>query len=170
MKTWKQFTVMTILVFICLSCTSCPFCCCRGWEVDWEDQAEKGGRMYGYFRINDDGKEVRILRYTGPGGEVIIPGMIDNMPVTSIRTIAFSRSNLTSVVIPDSVTRIWRDAFADNNLTRITIGADVCFSGYLPFGKAFDDFYRNNGKQAGIYTLSFIDGIWVVDFQQKGGK
>ena len=53
---------------------------------------------------NEDGS-VTITGYTGDGGDVVIPSVIDGKPVTSIGDYAFEKcTGLTSVTIPDSVT------------------------------------------------------------------
>lgn len=61
---------------------------------------------------------------------VIIPNT-----VTHIGTTAFANNNLTSVEIPNSVTTIYGTAFANNNLTSITLGNSLSI---IPFG-AFRD-------------------------------
>ena len=53
---------------------------------------------------------VNIIGYTGPGGEVVIPSSIAGLPVVHFGTAFAQRSDLTSVIIPDTVTAIgsWR--------------------------------------------------------------
>jgi hypothetical protein len=58
---------------------------------------------------NDDGT-VGITAYTGPGGDVIVPGTINGLPVTDIG--GFDNNGLTSVTIPDSVRVIAFMAFS----------------------------------------------------------
>ena len=53
--------------------------------------------------------------------------------VTTIGDSAFSSNNLTSVVIPDSVTTIGNWAFESNNLTSVTIGNSVTTIGNSAF-------------------------------------
>ena len=49
----------------------------------------------------------RLTGYVGPGGAVVIPDRLGNLPVASIENYAFSgRMDLTSVAIPNSVTYI----------------------------------------------------------------
>jgi hypothetical protein len=69
---------------------------------------------------------ITITGYTGPAGAVTIPGTIDGLPVTGIGDEAFAFLwNLTSVVIPDSVTNLGVFAFGTcPNLTAITVGAN----------------------------------------------
>ena len=66
---------------------------------------------------------VTITGYTGPGGEVTIPGTIDGLPVTYIGASAFSHcTNLTSVTLPDGISKIGDLAFfACTNLTSVTL-------------------------------------------------
>ena len=55
---------------------------------------------------------VTITGYTGAGGNVVIPSIIEGMPVVGIGINAFSYiGSLTSVVIPDSVASIGEQAF-----------------------------------------------------------
>jgi len=69
------------------------------------------------------------------------------------------------VVIPPSVPSIQHEAFANNPLTRITIGANLDFHFYwgvenqhrqdfYPFGYGFEEFYIASGRQAGTYVRS----------------
>jgi tetratricopeptide (TPR) repeat protein len=75
-----------------------------------------------------------------------------------IRSWAFAFNQLTSVVIPGTVTEIDQGAFSGNRLTAITIGANVKL-GQGAFDNGFDDFYHDNGKKAGTYV---VDGYqWI---------
>jgi hypothetical protein len=136
----------------------------------------------------DNGRAVMIHRYLGSSGTVVIPPRIQNLPVTTINTVAFDKKNLTSVVIPTSVTSIYGSAFSGNQLTSvvipdsvtsiggsafrrnqltsITIGANVTWRGgpSIPsFDNGFDAFYDQNGKKAGTYT--FNNGAWSAVYR-----
>jgi len=78
--------------------------------------------------------------------------------VASIGAFAFWNNRLTSVVIPSSVTSIGNGAFSNNNLTSITIGENVAIEGDGGFGYQFVQFYQENERRAGTYTLD--DGVW----------
>jgi hypothetical protein len=88
--------------------------------------------QFGY--TTSDGA-ITLTGYTGSGGAVVIPPIINNQPVTSIGGNAFFQcSNLTSVTIPGSVTSIGEDAFYScANLTNATIANGVTSIGYEAF-------------------------------------
>ena len=75
---------------------------------------------YGDFEFSGG----RITGYNGPGGNVEIPSFIDSVPITEIGSYAFSENtSITSIVIPDTVSMIWGDAFSScSNLETVTIG------------------------------------------------
>jgi hypothetical protein len=58
---------------------------------------------------------------------------------------------IPSTIQGKKVTRIDQQAFAENQLTGVTIGANVALNGDS-FDNGFDDFYYNNGWRAGTYT------------------
>jgi hypothetical protein len=70
---------------------------------------------------------VTITGYNGAGGNVVIPSVIEGLPVTAIAEDAFySIDTITSVVVPDSVTSIGYGAFMMcRSLTNATIGNGV---------------------------------------------
>jgi len=53
-----------------------------------------------------------LLKYNGAGGDVIVP---DNLGITKIGKYAFSERNLTSLIIPNTVTSIGEGAFSRNS-------------------------------------------------------
>lgn len=58
-------------------------------------------------------------------GELVIPSEFDGKPVTEIYDNAFVKTEITSVTIPDSVTRIGASAFACTPLTEVKGGKNV---------------------------------------------
>jgi hypothetical protein len=59
------------------------------------------------FTFTTNNGALTITKYTGPGGNVVIPDMTNGLPVTSIGQRAFLYSfDLTSLTIPNSVTTI----------------------------------------------------------------
>ena len=66
-----------------------------------------------------------ITGYNGTDTVVVIPSKINGVTVTTIGTDAFLGLNITSVTIPDSVTEIGSNAFADcTNLTSVNYEGD----------------------------------------------
>ena len=87
------------------------------------------------FDFSTNNGAVVIYRYTGLGGAVRIPGMIKGFPVAGIEGQAFNNcTNMTSVTIPDEVTRIGNNTFGYcHGLTNITLSANVVSLGCNPF-------------------------------------
>jgi len=83
----------------------------KDFQIDWDENVKNG---------------VEILKYIGTKKEVRIPPKIQNYPVTSIGPEAFKDyTNLTSITIPDSVTRIVVAPFVDCiNLAEINVAAN----------------------------------------------
>jgi len=86
--------------------------------------------QYGDFRYWVSNGTVIISEYIGSGGAVVIPSAIDGKPVVCIGDYALSPcracTGLTSVTIPNSVTRIGNNAFTDaRNLTSVAIPNSV---------------------------------------------
>jgi hypothetical protein len=84
--------------------------------------------MYTY--TNESGS-ITITGYNRVGGAVVIPSIIDGLPVTAIGSSAFSHcSGLTNVVIPDSVTTTGDWAFSHcYGLTEVVIPNSVATIG-----------------------------------------
>ncbi len=78
---------------------------------------------------------VTITAYTGVGGSVVIPEVIDGLPVTKIGDYAFSGlTSITSLTIGNSVTGIGMFAISDcSGLTSVTIGNAVTSIGLFAF-------------------------------------
>lgn len=65
------------------------------------------------YEIDEENGTAAITKYTGEGGDVTIPDMIDGKSVTKLADSAFESSAITSVRIPDSVTEFGKDVFYD---------------------------------------------------------
>lgn len=83
------------------------------------------------FCENEDGS-VTITKYTGSGGDIVIPAELEGKAVTAIgnrfeETGAFQDcTTLTSVVIPEGIVEIQDNAFYDcSNLKTVTVASSV---------------------------------------------
>jgi hypothetical protein len=74
------------------------------------------------FQIDGYG---RISEYLGKTTAIVIPAQIGGKPVRGIEMYAFRDKGLTSVTIPNSVTRISRGAFFKNRLSSLVIPDSV---------------------------------------------
>ncbi len=85
------------------------------------------------YQIN--GSTCTITGYTGAGGAISIPSNINGFAVAGIGAGAFlEQANLTSVIIPDTVTSIGTSAFMYcSNLVSITIPSSVTYLGSWAF-------------------------------------
>jgi hypothetical protein len=115
---------------------------------------------------------VEITKYYGNETALIIPATIDRWAVSCIGEGAFRSTGITSVIIPNSVTRIRAAAFAGNQIRDITIPGNVVMEtasgGGYPFDLTyegaqyrFSSFYYDNGEKAGNYFF---------DYRAKGGS
>ncbi len=78
---------------------------------------------------------ITITGYEGPGGVVMIPSTINDLPVTDIAEFAFFSLGLTSVTIPGSVVTIEDQAFYECfDLAEVTISNGVANIGQFAFG------------------------------------
>jgi hypothetical protein len=78
---------------------------------------------------------VEITKYTGPGGHVVVPAMIEGVPVTTIGEWAFhSNETLISVILPESLLYIQKYAFAyNNNLVSVDLPYGLLEIGFAAF-------------------------------------
>ncbi len=108
------------------------------------------------FTYTTNNGTITITGYTGSSGAVTVPGAINGYPVTSIGNVAFSETNVTSVMIPSSVTSIAQLLFDGPNLTAITVATNnpvfSSVAGVL-FDKNQDTLIECPGGLAGSYTI-----------------
>jgi len=121
------------------------------------------------FTTNTDGS-LTITGYSGPGGNVIIPGSISGSTVTSIGTYAFtppgdpfSGPAILKIAVPSSVTNLNHQAFAQIvNYGGAFVG--LYFQGNAPAGtNAFDNFVS---QYPTVYYLPGMTG-WGTNFDGR---
>ncbi|MCL2720810.1 MAG: leucine-rich repeat protein [Treponema sp.] len=98
---------------------------CIGFSVFSQSESD--------FTYIEENGTITIIGYTGEEKNIVIPGRIRNVLVTTIGACVFSNNQLTRVIIPDSVTSIGMGAFCNNQLTGITIGNSVTYIGEEAF-------------------------------------
>ena len=129
------------------SCTTvgskCKICSLCGYQKDITEIPAKHNFVDGFctlcneqqffYKTTEQG--VIILGMLDPRAELIIPDTIDGMPVVEIAENAFdSCEEITSVVIPEGVTRIGRGAFnMCQNLTSVSIPSTMKSIGMSAF-------------------------------------
>jgi hypothetical protein len=110
---------------------------------------------YTWITNND---AITLTGYTGSGGDVTLPTFITGLPVTSIGVQAFFyQSNLHTVLIPDSITKIGTEAFENcGNLVGFTVdGANPAYSSVqgVLFDKHLTDLVEFPDGVIGSYTI-----------------
>ena len=101
-----------------------------------------------------------ITGYDIAGGlDVVIPSTIGGIGVEQIGDNAFYDKDLTSVIIPDSVTVIWAYAFYGNQLTSVTIPDSVTSFGEHAFA---------NNPLTSVTFGNSMTVIWAYTFAGNG--
>ncbi len=137
--------------------------------ADVGDEFEVDGIKY--IVTSESPKEVKVgPNSTSLTGDIIIPTSVNLYTVTSISYFAFSEcSELTSIIIPDSIVSIENSAFFGcSGLTSIIIGANVTFIGdstfALPNTSHVTIYYLKNSANASyIENYSFPSNFELVD-------
>jgi len=110
------------------------------------------------FNCTTNNGSITITGYTGTGGAVTIPSIVNGLPVTSIGAEAFyALTNLTSITIPGSVTNIGAGSFAFcTNLTNATMDNGVINIGIEAF--------QSCGTLASVTIPSSVTSIGLYAF------
>lgn len=88
------------------------------------------------YDLDKSGDGIVIYKYKGTATEVVIPAVIEDIPVVEIGSKAFSRTNIVSIVFPDSVTTIDNNKYCGccedcNFLTKVVLPKNLT---YIPSG------------------------------------
>lgn len=110
-----------------------------------------------------------IKKYNGNDAVVNIPSEINGTPVTTIGNAAFRDSSVTSVTIPDSVTEIGSNAFADcTNLTSVNYKGDWSNLTIQSGNPAVEDAAKDAANEQ-LFDFEFIlNNTAVVVISYKG--
>ena len=95
------------------------------------------GIVYNY---SIDGTYAEVIGYNGTDTKIVIADTYNGLPVKNIMDSAFyNNDNITSVLIPDSVTTIGSSAFDDcDGLTSVVIGDSVTTIGNYAFSSCYN--------------------------------
>jgi hypothetical protein len=85
----------------------------------------EGDENYNSFFYKVVGSSITITGYNGNSTSITIPSHINDLPVTIIGRLAFSKKNITRVTIPNTVLTIEEQAFSNNELTDLVIPESV---------------------------------------------
>jgi len=113
--------------------------------------------QYGDFTYESDGSSVTITGYIGAGGHVVVPELIEGLPVVAIGDFAMGwNADITAVTILDTVVSIGYGAFYGcGSLASVAIGSFVTEIGAFAFNEctslaavALPDSVASVGEQA----------------------
>lgn len=122
------------------------------------------------YRVDETGV---ISAYSGPGGALALPTSQQSVDIIEIGTNAFQNRKVTEISILDVITTIGSGAFAENNLTKITLGANVTIADDTAMGvngASFKTFYETESggvsKRKGNYY--YLNSAWYYSGNQLG--
>ncbi len=85
------------------------------------------------YNVREQG-DIIITKYIGTEKNVIVPAMIEGMPVKYIGESAFKESDIETVVLPDTIESVGIAAFSHcENLRQIDLGAGITIIQWLAF-------------------------------------
>ncbi|HZR15733.1 MAG TPA: leucine-rich repeat domain-containing protein [Verrucomicrobiae bacterium] len=110
------------------------------------------------YTVVTNGATVAITQYSGPGGSVVIPSIINGFAVAAIGPQAFGfNATITNVTIPASVLTIGAGAFTDcTGLTGISIGNKV--------GTINDNAFFNCTSLAAVQLPNSVTNVGIQAF------
>lgn len=125
--------------------------------VAYEDSSN-----FAYTTNSDD--TITITDYYGSSDVLVIPDTISSLPVSVLDYRAFWGAPMSTLIMPNTVTNIGTQAFADcPNLTTVTISSNVSSIGSAPFQECIGLQMISVDQNNGFY--SSIDGV-LLTFDQ----
>lgn len=152
------FSLLVVLLLV----TAFPMITHAATEGDYE------------FKDNLNGT-CTITNYNGSATDVNIPNSLGGLTVVEIGAMAFMKNGLTSVTIPNTITKICRDAFMNNQITSLSLPDDLVIE-YRAFtnntistlnGAAFDGLFysrRTSGVWDKSTLVSYGGSKKIIDF------
>ena len=124
-RSFHMRSLLAAALFLAMLVVGCSVLSVTADEADAEEYQD------GVYKYTVSDGKATITGYTGPGGNLNIPGSLGGYEVIAIGDDAFQKNsntiNLTSVTIPDSIKTIGKQAFQNlsTNLKTVTIGSGV---------------------------------------------
>jgi len=105
------------------------------------------------FEFTEENKKIIITGYTGDNKELIIPKKINGRKVSTIANSAFSRKQLTSITIPNSVKTVGVWAFERNKLTGISLPKNTNIQINSFYVSVFDIYNKNKRNKTAFNII-----------------
>ena len=158
MKTVKKLSLILALSFVAVMCLMLN---AAAEDLVYGD--------YTYTVLEDD--TVKITDYNGSEKDIVLPSEIDGKAVTVIGELAFvENKEISSVVIPDSVTSVEKRAFAwCENLLEVTFGNSLTTIGHTAFGYTalFSIELPDTVTEIGDFAFAYIRSLRYADLGEN---
>ena len=158
----KKFIIFALFVGICF--------------IAFGQQRENPASDFEYTESNG---KITITKYIGQTKNVVIPSTINNLPVIAIGNEAFFQNQLTSVIIPNSITSIDHFAFSNNQLKSITIPNSVSFIGHGAFFEnqltsiiipnSISSINKRTFANNKLTSVTIPNSVTLIDGHERGG-
>lgn len=126
------------------------------------------------YDLTEDGEGVIIKKYTGTSTDVVIPAVIEDFPVVTIGFEAFKGTNIVSVVLPDSITRISYSCFEGcQSLQNVVLPKDLTYIAASLFEDctalksitlpdSIEIIYKSAFQSSGLESIEIPDSVTVI--------
>ena len=144
----------------------------RGWLLAVWMALPAAASAGDFLYVTNADDTIIIEDYTGPGGDVVIPGVLNGKTVTAIGSVVFSSSDdLTGVAMPDSITNIGVSAFLYcDSLTNVILSENlVQIEGGAFYGCSGLKRVAMPGSVVRLGELAFFGCSGLTNFVISGG-
>lgn len=131
----KKLTALFIAILMCLSICACGNDSTENTKAPSNNNEEVSSTevaksdidysAYLTFKLNEDEKSYTVSDYTGPGTELVIPSEYEGLPVTTVKELDISDSDVERVVLPDSIIEIGEYAMSSSKVSSVVVSANL---------------------------------------------
>ncbi len=138
----------------------------QGSSFGYQWNSDNKPLVWGYNNIKTNseydyvihGKEATLVKYKGNGGEVVIPETIDGYTVVNFGQIFEKNTSITSITLPDTITALPRDAFAEcSNLKSAKLSSNITIIPERAFNKCY-----------ALESIEIPDAVTVIEYYAFG--
>ncbi len=123
------------------------------------------------YELSDNGEYALVTGYTGAATKITVADTYEGKPVKVISNNAFKNKLITSISLPDGLTKIGEFAFNScANLTEITIGNNITYVGTKAFEGCNPNLYtkENTDPRGGGTYVKTVDNPYAILINGRG--